>query len=116
MIGKVGYIKDNALETLDDYNDADAIVAERLLGLEKIYAVRTTAVCYEQYVVALAADDTLDADIKVKLANELAVSYEVTVNRMADTTVFDDVAQNIKFVESELESIYPIAVDEPGLE
>lgn len=116
MTGKVGYIKANALVTLDEYNDEAQIAAERDLALAKLDAVLTTATCYEQYVLALAADDTLDDDVKTKLANELAVSYEVTVNRMAETTVFDDVAQNIKFVESELESIYPLPVVEPTLE
>ena len=109
MVGKIAYIVTGAVNTLDEYNDADAIFAERDLALAKLDAVGVTAACYEKYVTALEADATLDADAKLLLANELAVSYEVTVNRMADTTIYDDVAQNIKFVESELESIYPIA-------
>lgn len=109
MVGKIEYIVTGAVNTLDEYNDADAIFAERDLALAKLDAVAVTATCYEKYVLALDADATLDADTKLLLANELAVSYEVTVNRMADTTIYDDVAQNIKFVESELESIYPIS-------
>lgn len=110
MVGKVAYVKNVALANLDASNVAEEIAAERDLGLAKIAAILETANCYEKYVMALAADVSIDDDAKTVLANELAVSYEVTVNRMADTTVYDDVAQNIKFVESELESIYPMNV------
>ena len=109
LINAANTVRDQGLLAIDNATDANAVDAALELAFAKFKAFKDSVVVYEEYVVALALDESIDADAKAELTLKMALSYETTMSRVVVSGNIDDVEQNVKFIVDELDSLYPLA-------
>ena len=108
LVGLVGKVRTDALAAVDAATEVEAIDAEVQLFNSKVSSIASAIVTYETYVMALEVDGILTPEEKTDLAFRMSLSFETTLNRVADSDSVENVELNAKFVESELESLYSL--------
>ena len=109
LVGLTNRVRSAALANVDASTEVEAIDVAVELFNAKVNSVANAIVTYETYVNALSADGILTPEEKLDLAFRMSLSFETTLNRVADSDSVENVELNAKFVESELESLYSLS-------